>query len=153
MSTEHWESGMVIEGVYACTENGTVLKKKGDGDSNGTIRIFAGIQGKIATVAVFHVASTQMNLIMMQGRFTNADHHCIPSYCVNLGEGNYLDTTKCFIGASWTLSKDIGHERHPEEEYLSVEEGWEYCKNLRKKHHLDIELEELHLPPKEEAFI
>lgn len=144
-STKHRESPLVLNGAYAATDDGKTLRNKGDGRSNGSIRMYAGMNGQFASVAILHIVSTQMNFLVLKGNVSNAGFCAVAASCLDLGKGLFMDTSTATWVAAWTMSRTLGKDTDPTQ-FLTVSQGWEAWAYYQAKYNLYTEVFQITLP-------
>ena len=126
-STNHAESAAIMAAL-----SGPTIETKGDGQSNGSIQLWAGVDEStmMATVGGVHIVSTYV-------------HYFAFSVPVQVGPGQglsrlgqsgyYYNRNLVDWACAWRMTRTIGHHKKPDKEALTVGTGlakWEETKRL-----------------------
>jgi len=144
-----WPIHVETNGIFAAVTDSTISERfvqhKGDGDSNGSIRIFAKIDpdNRIAKVGGLLIAG-------------NVGHVFFFTVPLRLGPGTglkrlaesayYYNPNDVVRGTAYTLSKTIGYGRQPEWSILPRAEAKTRFVEIRSSENLNIPLLILYLP-------
>lgn len=144
------ESQMVINAalMYAQPNKGK-LQRKGDGNSNGSIRIYGGPNKQNPAnfnIAGLMVVKDNIWFFVLTAPIKDAGHKCVPGSCTAIGGGKFIDPADLVWECSWVLSDGIGHESDPTK-WLKVGAGWEKWSMIQTAYGPMIELMEIPLPP------
>ncbi|MBI3443383.1 hypothetical protein HY008_01805 [Candidatus Woesebacteria bacterium] len=150
-SLRHPESQRIIQSLLELArQNGGKLPKTGDGRSNGSIRIYAGVNSEgIARVAILHIVSSNVSFSVVQASAMSAGASCVAGGCFRLGGDQFIDPKRLTWSSAWIIADKVrnGHGSQPMESWLTVDQGWARWAQIQAKYSLYIELAEIPLPP------
>lgn len=145
-SVDHSDSVGVIAGLIARTGFNKILQKTGDGMSSGSIRIYVGIEGDTAHIAMIHVVNGYMSFAVVSGPlYTGAGNP--PAGFVSLGDGNFVYPKEMAWTSAWHMTDEIGRDAKPESSWLTVDQGWDRWEKIQQRYNLVTEIASFPLPP------
>lgn len=139
----HQESDGIRAAVMSFHQNW--VQSQGDGHSNGSIQIWAGVDASTlqATVGGVYIASSMVNYIA----FSMPVQVGWGSGLIRLGDTQYYyNRANVIWRCAWPMSNSIGHHKIPERELLTVGSGLEKWEATKVKYNLTIPLSVLYLP-------
>ncbi len=150
MSTRHHESSGIIAAVM---NDGNIIRTKGDGSSNGSIQLWAGVNDAInqARIGGIYISTNRVAYIAFRTSVQSGPGQGLK----RLGESQwYYNPQDVKWWCAWMMTSVIGHEAHPEVHILPLAEGlrkWEgtpptYQDGTKARYGLTIPVAVLYLP-------
>jgi len=148
------ESEQVIKAALTAAtvcSAGYCLHKKGDGHSNGSVRIYAGVDAtnrQQAHVAVLLIVNKYVWFTVLSAPVRPLGYLCPPGGCIRIDSQSFFNPKDLLWNCAWILSnKDWnGHGASPESTWLEVGQGWQWWEATRAKYSPLYEITEIPLP-------
>ncbi len=146
-SMRHQESQTIASTLLALAGHSRKLPQKGDGRSNGSIRIFAGVSGNEGHIAILHVVSSNVSFAVLSAPVRFLNGACPKGSCIMLTKDAYIDPGDLIWTCAWMMSDQIGRTSQPMSTWLDVGQGWARWTEIQTRYSLVIQLLEVPLPP------
>lgn len=145
-SLEHGDSKAIVTMLIGIAgASGGTLQSSGDGQSGGSVRIFAGIEGQIVHIAVVYVTGGNgVKFVVLSAPVVYSQLG--GNGYQRIAPGLWYDPVSLTWTCAWTFSSMIGRDV-PQQYWLNASDSWLAWERIRVRYQMVYELTSVPLPP------